>query len=137
MREGGIKYDNLTIIDCVLHPPNNDVNYVTGAGPGKSHTDFTCSSPQSYALLDPLLSCALKKPVHHGGSLASWLPVKFRQWGPTDREESVAQVFIVYPQAPHSFLSLAPGWGEPQPWILLSPGSRTLFPPTPSPHLCE
>lgn len=38
---GGIKYDNLTVTDYFHHLPNNDINYVTGAGPGESHTDLT------------------------------------------------------------------------------------------------
>lgn len=46
-REGGIKYAELTIIDYFHHPPNNGMNYVTAAGPGKPHIDLLWSSRQS------------------------------------------------------------------------------------------
>ena len=51
-KEGGngarrkeIMYRSLTVIYCFQHPPNNGINYVTAAGPGKSqprlHVIFT------------------------------------------------------------------------------------------------
>lgn len=48
-RRGGgeIKSAELTIIDYFHHPPNNGMNFVTAAGPGKPHIDLPWSSRQS------------------------------------------------------------------------------------------
>lgn len=126
---GGIKYDNLTVTDYIHHLPNNDINYVTGAGPGESHTDLTViltTILEGCALPDPSLSCALRKPGCHSGSLALRLPVEFRQWGRGTPAERNVQRPPPLPQ-PRSWVG---GASAMDPAL---PGSGRPFPPAPRP----